>query len=113
MKLETLVPIAKMYLTPEDMSDSFPLIWTIFNQFKAEVLYAESSFQVSGDKGITLLIVYTKCNKEVEDPLDAYLIKSNLGNYDGHKLRFTSTGKEIHAVRWIVKVMEDRVNESQ
>ena len=67
MKLETLVPIAELYLTPEEMSDSFPLIWAIFNQFKAEVLYAESSFQLSGDKGITLLTVYTKCNKEVQD----------------------------------------------
>ena len=64
MSLEVLVPIAELYLTPEDMSDSFPLIWVIFNQFKAEVLYAESSFTVEygppqGDKGITFLTVYT------------------------------------------------------
>ena len=110
MSLEVLVPIAELYLTPEDMSDSFPLIWAIFNQFKAKILYAESSFTVEygppqGDRGITFLIVYTTCDKEVEDSLDAYLIKSNLGNYDGHKLRVSPTGKEITAVRWIVEVM--------
>ena len=62
MSLEVLVPIAELYLTPEDMSDSFPLIWAIFNQFKAKILYAESSFTVEygppqGDRGIHLTAV--------------------------------------------------------
>ena len=105
---EVLIPIAELYLTPEEMSDSFPLIWTIFNQFRAKVIYAESSFVPQGDKGFTFLTVYTTCDKEVEDSLDAYLIKSNLGNYDGHKLRISPTGKEITAVRWTLEVRRDQ-----
>ena len=117
MSLEVRVPIAELYLTSKDMADSFPLIWAIFNQFKAKVLYAESSFTVEygppqGDKGITFLIVYTTCDEEVEDSLDAYLRDKKLGNYDGHKLRITDTGQEITAVRWTLEVRGDQ-NESR
>ncbi len=72
-----------MAFTPAEFRDEFPKIDAIFSWYKAKILYAESRLYTDiynpEDPGNVIMTVYIQCDEAVENNLDTYLRRHEIG----------------------------------
>ncbi len=101
-------PWTSLNFDPEQFADAFPLIASIFEQYKIEVVHAESHLWPSDSAskyGDRLNVhVWTITDDRKNAMLKTYLRSKRIGDWKDNELRKLPDGRVICLTKWIMGI---------